>query len=55
MNLICLGSRVIGRDLAIELCRAFLNAEFSNEPRHRRRLAKLAEIESRFCKPLEKP
>ncbi len=55
MNLLCLGSRVIGKELAIELCRAFLNAEFSNEERHRRRLGKLKEIESRFCKPLDKP
>ena len=53
MNLLCLGSRVIGRDLAIELCRAFLNAEFSNIERHKRRLAKLKEIEERFCKPFE--
>jgi ribose 5-phosphate isomerase B len=53
MNLLCLGSRVVGKALAIELCRAFLNAEFSNEERHKRRLDKLQEIEESFCKPFE--
>jgi len=52
MNLLCLGSRVIGKELAIELCLAFLKAEFSNEERHKARLAKLEEIERRFSKPL---
>ncbi len=54
MNLLCLGSRVVGKELAIELCRAFLNAEFSNEERHKRRLGKLQDIEERFCKPFER-
>jgi ribose 5-phosphate isomerase B len=54
MNLLCLGSRVVGKELAIELCRAFLNAEFSNEERHKRRLGKLRDIEERFCKPFER-
>jgi ribose 5-phosphate isomerase B len=53
MNLLCLGSRVIGVELAIELCRAFINAEFSGEERHKRRLQKLEEIETRFCKPFK--
>ncbi|OGC90477.1 MAG: ribose 5-phosphate isomerase B [candidate division Zixibacteria bacterium RBG_16_53_22] len=52
MNILCLGSRVVGKELAIELCRAFLNAEFSNEDRHIRRLEKIEEIENRFNKPL---
>jgi ribose 5-phosphate isomerase B len=55
MNILCLGSRVIGKELAIEICRAFLNAEFTGEDRHVRRLAKLEEIEGRFCRrPQEK-
>jgi RpiB/LacA/LacB family sugar-phosphate isomerase len=40
-NVLCLGSRVIGKELAIELIRAFLGARFSGEARHRRRLAKI--------------
>jgi ribose 5-phosphate isomerase B len=38
MNVLCLGARVIGPSLAAELVAAFLRAEFSNAPRHRRRL-----------------
>jgi ribose 5-phosphate isomerase B len=52
MNILCLGSRVVGKELAAELCRAFLNAEFSNEERHIRRLKKIEEIECRFNKLL---
>jgi ribose 5-phosphate isomerase B len=52
MNILCLGSRVIGKELAVELSRAFLNAEFSNEERHKRRLEKAKAIERRFCKTL---
>jgi ribose 5-phosphate isomerase B len=49
MNVLCLGARVIGEALAQELVRAFLAAQFSNEPRHRRRVEKIAAMESRFC------
>ncbi len=45
MNVLCLGARVIGPELAWELVRAFLAATFSGGERHRRRLAKVAEIE----------
>jgi ribose 5-phosphate isomerase B len=48
MNVLCLGARVIGEALAVELVRAFLTASFSGEPRHRRRLEKIAAMESRF-------
>lgn len=47
MNVLCLGARVIGNELARELIAAFMNARFSNEERHRRRLAKLLAIERR--------
>jgi ribose 5-phosphate isomerase B len=47
MNVICLGGRVIGSALAWELLRAFLEARFSGAERHRRRLAKVASLESR--------
>lgn len=45
MNLLCLGGRVVGVALAWEFVQTFLKAEFSGEPRHRRRLAKVAALE----------
>ncbi|MBI4494437.1 MAG: ribose 5-phosphate isomerase B [Chloroflexi bacterium] len=45
VNVLCLGSRVIGEALALEVLRAFLGARFSGEERHRRRLAKVAALE----------
>ncbi len=51
MNVLCLGARVIGTELAMELVTAFLNARFCNESRHRRRLDKVLGIENSFlCK-----
>ena len=47
INVLCLGSRVIGRELALELVRAFLHAEFTGEERHRRRLAKIDLLEQK--------
>ena len=49
MNVLVLGARVIGTQLALELVRAFLAATFSGEERHRRRLAKITSIEQRWC------
>ena len=46
MNVLCLGARVIGNEVALECARAFLGATFSGEPRHRRRLAKVLAIEA---------
>ncbi|MCU1265738.1 MAG: ribose-5-phosphate isomerase [Acidobacteria bacterium] len=48
MNVLVLGARIIGVELARELVRAFLAAEFSGEPRHERRLAKIKAIEERY-------
>ncbi len=45
MNVLCLGARVIGAELAKELVDAFLNAKFSNEERHVRRVNKVYKIE----------
>lgn len=46
MNVLVLGARVIGSALARELVRAFLNATFSGEDRHRRRLEKIKALEA---------
>lgn len=45
MNVLCLGARIIGDELAVELVRAFVAANFTNEERHVRRLNKVLEIE----------
>ena len=45
LNVLCLGGRVIGTEMAAEVVQAFLAAAFSGEERHVRRLAKVAEIE----------
>jgi ribose 5-phosphate isomerase B len=45
MNVLCIGARVIGRELALELVRAFLNARFTGEERHVRRLNKILALE----------
>jgi ribose 5-phosphate isomerase B len=50
LNVLCLGSRVIGAALARTLIDAFLTATFSNEERHVRRLGKVDAIESRFSR-----
>ncbi len=48
MNVLVLGARVIGVELARELVRAFLGAAFSRAPRHVRRVGKIRAIEERF-------
>jgi ribose 5-phosphate isomerase B len=45
MNVMALGARVIGPELAVELLHDFLAARFSGAERHRRRLEKIAELE----------
>ena len=45
LNVLCLGARVIGPELAAEAIRAFLRATFSGADRHRRRVGKIAAIE----------
>jgi ribose 5-phosphate isomerase B len=47
MNVLTLGARVIGSEPAYECAVAFIGAEFSGEPRHRRRLDKVLAIEAR--------
>lgn len=45
MNVLCLGARIIGDELAREIVLAFANAHFSGEERHLRRLNKVLKIE----------
>jgi ribose 5-phosphate isomerase RpiB len=45
MNVLVLGARVIGIELARELVRAFLGARFTHEQRHERRLGKIKALE----------
>jgi len=47
MNVLCLGARVIGPELARVCIRAFLEATFSQDVRHRRRVGKIHAIEAR--------
>ena len=45
LNVLCLGARVVGPELAADLIRAWAAARFTGEQRHRRRLAKVTLIE----------
>jgi ribose 5-phosphate isomerase B len=45
MNVICLGGRVVGYELARDWVKAFLGATFRDEERFRRRLSKIADLE----------
>jgi len=47
MNVMCLGGQVIGRELARDLVKIFLNAQFNVTERFTRRLAKISELEDR--------
>jgi RpiB/LacA/LacB family sugar-phosphate isomerase len=49
MNILVLGSRIIGVKLAEDLVKAYLAAKFTNEDRHVRRLAKIKALESKFA------
>jgi ribose 5-phosphate isomerase B len=45
MNVLCIGSGIVGGDLAAELIAAFLGAEFDGAERYRRRLEKIEAME----------
>ena len=47
LNVICLGGLVVGNGLAWQLVQTFLAARFSGADRHRRRLAKVADVQRR--------
>lgn len=46
MNVLCMGARIIGVELAREILKSFLGATFTEEERHVRRLNKVKEIEA---------
>lgn len=50
VNILCLGQRVIGIELAREIVHTFLAAKFTGYSRYQRRLDKLAEIEGHNMK-----
>jgi len=50
MNVLCLGERVVGPALAKEIVRAFVDARFSGEDKHARRLGKVIGVEKRFLR-----
>ncbi len=50
MNILVLGARVIGVEMARELVQQFLAAKFNGEERHRRRVEKIAALERRYAK-----
>ena len=45
VNVLCLGARVVGPELAADILRSYALASYSGEERHRRRLAEVLEIE----------
>jgi len=51
VNVMVLGERSTGVELAKDLVRIFLAANFTNEERHARRLAKIAKLEEKYCSP----
>ncbi len=53
MNVLCLGARVIGQQLALEVIRAWAGAAFSNAERHLRRLGKVKAIEAHYLRATE--
>ena len=52
MNVICVGGRTIGPGVAWDLVQAFLAAEFSQAPRHLRRLSKVASLEQQAMRTI---
>ena len=53
LNLLCLGGLVVGRALAWEYVQTFLAARFTGAERHRRRLAKVANLEAPHARNAE--
>jgi ribose 5-phosphate isomerase B len=50
VNVLCLGGRVVGPALAVDIIHSYLRASFTGEDRHKRRLAKIDGIEREFLR-----
>lgn len=50
VNVLCLGARIIGSELALDILRIWLSARFSSAERHRRRVFKIQEMERSTAK-----
>lgn len=50
MNILCIGGRVLGTSLVIEIVHAFLHAQYIGDGRFERRLNKLLKIEDKYLK-----
>ncbi|MCA9424647.1 MAG: RpiB/LacA/LacB family sugar-phosphate isomerase [Candidatus Omnitrophica bacterium] len=51
MNTLCLGARIVGSELALEVVKHFVQSTFTGEERHRRRLEKVRQIERNNLTP----
>lgn len=51
MNVLCIGARVVGIELALDLVGSFEHAHFNHASRNERRLARMREMENRYSKP----
>ncbi|QDV24434.1 ribose 5-phosphate isomerase B [Aureliella helgolandensis] len=47
MNVLCVGARIIGEELVKEIVRSFLTAKYSPQPRHKKRVDKIDDLERR--------
>ena len=52
MNVLCIGGRIIGSELAFEIIESFLKAKYEPQERHQRRLDKVLDIEKRGLEAL---
>lgn len=51
-NVLCLGGKIIGSALAMEIVRVWMSTDFLDEEKYRRRVAKVREITERHLRPL---
>ena len=49
-NVLCLGARVVGSRLALEIVQAWVQARFSKAERHQRRVGKILAIERKYLR-----
>ncbi len=47
MNVLCIGARVIGPEIAMEVVRSFLNAKYTPQPRHAKRVEMILDLQRR--------